>query len=141
GVAFLVGSVAIVGLPPRNGFVCEWVVYQALLRSGAAEQGAPLRLAVLGVAGLALIGALALACFAKVDGIVFLGTSRSAEAAQAREVGKAMLGPMFALALACGVIGLAPVLVVHPAVAAATRVAGLPPDAIGAAVGEVLRAM
>ena len=140
-VAFLVGSVAIVGLPPLNGFVSEWVVYQALLRSGAAEQGGPLRLAVLGVAGLALIGALALACFAKVDGIVFLGTSRSAEAAQAREVGKAMLGPMFALALACGAIGLAPVLVVHPAVSAGALIAGLPPDAIGAAGGEVLRAM
>ena len=140
-VAFLVGSVAIVGLPPLNGFVSEWVVYQALLRSGAAEQGGPLRLAVLGVAGLALIGALALACFAKVDGIVFLGTSRSAEAAQAREVGKAMLGPMFALALACGVIGLAPVLVVHPAVSAGALIAGLPPDAIGAAGGEVLGAM
>ena len=140
-VAFLVGSVAIVGLPPLNGFVSEWVVYQALLRSGAAEQGGPLRLAVLGVAGLALIGALALACFAKVDGIVFLGTSRSAEAAQAREVGEAMLGPMFALAVACGVIGLAPVLVVHPAVTAGALLAGLPPDAIGAAGGEVLRAM
>ena len=140
-VAFLVGSVAIVGLPPLNGFVSEWVVYQALLRSGAAEQGGPLRLAVLGVAGLALIGALALACFAKVDGIVFLGTSRSAEAAQAREVGKAMLGPMFALALACGAIGLTPVLVVHPAVSAGALIAGLPPDAIGAAGGEVLRAM
>ncbi len=140
-VAFLVGSVAIVGLPPLNGFVSEWVVYQALLRSGAAEDGGPLRLAVLGVAGLALIGALALACFAKVDGIVFLGSSRSAEAAQARETGMAMLGPMFALALACGTIGLVPVLVVHPAVTAGALVAGLPPDAIGAAGGEVLGAM
>ena len=139
-VAFLVGSVAIVGLPPLNGFVSEWVVYQALLRSGAAAGGA-LRLAVLGVAGLALIGALALACFAKVDGIVFLGHPRSAEAGQAREVGKVMLGPMFALALACGVIGLVPVLVVRPAVTAAALVAGLGPDAIGAAGAEVLEAM
>ena len=139
-VAFLVGSVAIVGLPPLNGFVSEWVVYQALLRSGAAAGGA-LRLAVLGVAGLALIGALALACFAKVDGIVFLGHPRSAEAGQAREVGKVMLGPMFALALACGVIGLVPVLVVQPAVTAGALVAGLAPDAIGAAGAEVLEAM
>ena len=143
-VAFLMGSVAIVGLPPLNGFVSEWVVYQALFGSGAAEaagQGAPLRLAVLGVAGLALIGALALACFAKVDGIVFLGTSRSTEAEQAREAGMGMLGPMFALALACGVIGLVPVLVVWPAVSAGALVAGVPPDAIGVAGGAVLRAM
>jgi len=138
-IAFLVGSVAIVGLPPLNGFVSEWVVYQALLRSGAAE--APIRLAILGVAGLALIGALALACFAKVGGVVFLGTPRSAETGPGREVGVGMLGPMFALALACGVIGVAPVLVVRPALAAGALVAGLPSDGIGTAGAEVLRAM
>jgi hydrogenase-4 component B len=138
-ITFLVGSVAIVGLPPLNGFVSEWVVYQALFRSGVPHL--PIHLAVLGVAGLALIGALALACFAKVGGIVFLGTARSADAEQGREVGAGMLGPMFALALACGVIGFAPVLVVQPALAAGALVADLPADAVGSAGTEVLRAM
>ncbi len=138
-IAFLLGSVAIVGLPPLNGFVSEWVVYQALFRSGATRL--PIHLAVLGVAGLALIGALALACFAKVGGIVFLGTARTADAEQGREVGAGMLGPMFALTLACGVIGLAPMLVVRPGLAAGALVAGLPADAAGSAGTEVLRAM
>jgi hydrogenase-4 component B len=61
-VAFLVGSAAIVGLPPLNGFVSEWLVYQALLGGGTG--GGPIRLTLIGVAGLALIGGLALACFA-----------------------------------------------------------------------------
>ncbi len=138
-IAFLVGSVAIVGLPPLNGFVSEWVVYQALFRSGAAHS--PTQLAVLGVAGLALIGGLALACFAKVDGIVFLGTARSADAQRGREVGAGMWGPMVGLAIACGVIGLVPVLVVRPALAAGALVAGLPADAVGAVGADVLHAM
>ena len=138
-IAFLVGSVAIVGLPPLNGFVSEWVVYQALFRSGATHP--PLHLAVLGVAGLALIGALALACFAKVGGVVFLGSPRSVDAEQGGEAGTRMLGSMFGLALACGVIGVAPVLVVRPALAAGALVADLPADAVGSAGIEVLRAM
>ncbi len=70
-LAFLLGSVAIVGLPPLNGFVSEWVVFQALFRSGAAP--GVLRVAIVAAAGLGLIGGLALACFTKVDGVVFLG--------------------------------------------------------------------
>ena len=95
---FLVGSIAIVGLPPLNGFVSEWLVYQGLLRSGTL---APARAAVFAVAGLALIGALALACFAKVGGAVFLGHPRTAEARHGAEVRAGLLAPMWALALAC----------------------------------------
>jgi formate hydrogenlyase subunit 3/multisubunit Na+/H+ antiporter MnhD subunit len=53
--AFLVGSIAIIGLPPLNGFVSEWIVYQGLLRSATVP---PVRAAVFAVAGLALIGPL-----------------------------------------------------------------------------------
>jgi NADH:ubiquinone oxidoreductase subunit 5 (subunit L)/multisubunit Na+/H+ antiporter MnhA subunit len=59
------------------------------------------------IAGLALIGGLAAACFAKAFGIVFLGEPRSRHAAEARESGAAMLWPMVVLAGACVVIGLA----------------------------------
>src|SRR6266511_4020075 len=65
---FLIGSAAIVGLPPLNGFVSEWVVFQALLRGASA--GDALRFAGLAVVVLAFIGALALACFVKVIGVV-----------------------------------------------------------------------
>ncbi len=136
--AFLVGSVAIIGLPPLNGFVSEWLVYLGLLRGSLAV--GPVRVAVLGVAALALIGGLALACFAKVGGVAFLGTPRSAAADQARERTAGYLVPMAVLALACAAIGLLPAIAVQPVLAVAGSVAGISPDALQAIVGPVVRA-
>ena len=114
-VAFGVGSVAIVGLPPLNGFVSEWTVFQGLLAAGASRES--LRYAVVGAAGLGLIGALALACFTKLDGTLFLGRLRSATARPhpVRDPGPIMLGPMLTLAGLCVGIGLLPVVVLRPA--------------------------
>jgi NADH:ubiquinone oxidoreductase subunit 5 (subunit L)/multisubunit Na+/H+ antiporter MnhA subunit len=135
--AFLVGAVAIVGLPPLNGFVSEWVVFQALLLSSEAPTA--LRVASVAASGLALIGGLALACFAKVVGVVFLGRPRSAAAAQAAEPGLASVGPMVALAAACFAIGVYPALAIVPAVAVGVSVAGTAlPAAELAAVGAAL---
>jgi hydrogenase-4 component B len=111
-----------VGLPPLNGFVSEWVVLQALLRSGGAA--GVLRVAVVGAAGLGLIGGLALACFTKVDGVVFLGRPRSPTSARATERGLASVGPMLALAGGCLVLGLYPALAVQPATNVALALAG-----------------
>ena len=137
--AFLVGSVAIVGLPPLNGFVSEWIVYQGLLQSATVP---PMRAAVFAVAGLALIGALALACFAKVGGAVFLGRPRTAATERGREVGGGLLAPMGALAAACVVIGVVPVLVVTPALRVGASIAGIGTDSASeaaAAVGPALQ--
>jgi NADH:ubiquinone oxidoreductase subunit 5 (subunit L)/multisubunit Na+/H+ antiporter MnhA subunit len=136
--AFLIGSVAIVGLPPLNGFVSEWVVYQALLGSAGVRAA---RAAIFAVPGLALIGALALACFAKVGGVVFLGQPRSPAAEAVGEVERSMLGPMFALALACAAIGVAPMVAVLPAIQVGASIGGLgggPAKAAAAAVGPSL---
>ena len=135
-VAFLIGSVAIIGLPPLNGFVSEWIVYRALL--GGATSGGPIRLTLIGVAGLALVGGLALACFAKVCGIVFLGLPRSPAAARGHEVGLGMLGPMFGLAAACAAIGLAPGLAVGPALAVGASVARVSVTSAGGGVLEAV---
>jgi hydrogenase-4 component B len=105
---FLVGSVAISGLPPLNGFVSEWLVYLAALRALAARVG-PVAWAALAAPVLALVGGLAAACFAKVHGTVFLGSARSAKVERAHEAPVQMLGPMAALAGACALIGLFPV--------------------------------
>ena len=121
-LAFLLGSVAIVGLPPLNGFVSEWVVFQALLRTGATT-GA-LRLAIVAAAGLGLIGGLALACFTKVDGVVFLGRARSRASVRATERGLVSTGPMLAVAGACLALGLYPALAVTPAVDVARSITG-----------------
>ena len=104
---FALGAAAIAGLPPLNGFVSEWLVFLGLFDAVNAR-GAVALGAVPAVVLLAMTGALALACFTKVCGVVFLGAPRSAAVARARECGPAMRGPMLVLAAACVAIGLAP---------------------------------
>jgi hydrogenase-4 component B len=108
GTAFLVGSVAICGLPPLNGFVSEWLIYLGAFRGGASLPAAGAVAALVTLPALALIGGLAAACFVKVFGVVFLGEPRSDHARHAREVGLAMRAPMLAAALACLAIGMWP---------------------------------
>jgi len=106
--AFLVGSAAISALPPFNGFVSEWLTFQAIIEGSLLPQWL-LKFAVPVVgAMLALAAALAAVCFVKVFGIVFLGRPRSEAAAEAREVGAAMLTPMVVLAGLCVAIGVLP---------------------------------
>jgi len=121
---FLVGSAAIVGLPPLNGFVSEWLVFQALFQAGFSRT--PAELSVFGAAALALVGGLALACFAKVCGVVFLGQPRTEVARAAREVTRGYLVPAAALAAACVAIGLWPWLVLGPSVKVAALITGVP---------------
>jgi hydrogenase-4 component B len=108
---FLVGAVAICGLPPLNGFVSELLVYLGLFRSVAGTTGRLWLVGALGAPALALVGALAVACFVKVFGAVFLGQPRSDAAKHVHESGRAMLLPMAALALLCAFIGIASPLV------------------------------
>ncbi|MFA5057286.1 MAG: proton-conducting transporter membrane subunit [Opitutaceae bacterium] len=115
---FALGAVAISGLPPLNGFISEWLVYLGLFDAVNARGAAALA-AMAAVVLLAMTGALALACFTKVCGVVFLGAPRSAAVGRAHESGLLMRGPMLALAGACLAIGLAPV-VFWPAVVRAT---------------------
>jgi hydrogenase-4 component B len=77
---FLIGAVAICGLPPLNGFVSELLIYLGLLRGVSLGGSRAGMLAAAGAPVLALIGALAVACFVKVYGAVFLGSARSADA-------------------------------------------------------------
>ena len=126
---FLIGSAAIVGLPPLNGFVSEWVVYQALLRGVSA--GDAMQFAGLAVVVLAFIGALALACFVKVVGVLYLGTPRRTLATDARESAAGMIRPLVGLAVACVVIGLVPIAVVPPGLRVGSLVAGLPAATAG----------
>jgi hydrogenase-4 component B len=107
---FFIGAMAICGLPPLNGFVSELFVYLGLFRTMTGPgTGGPA--AVIAVPVLAMIGALALACFVKVYGTVFLGTPRTFASEGARESPYTMLAPMAVLAAACALIGAAPVLV------------------------------
>lgn len=109
-LAFLVGSAAISGLPPLNGFVSELLIYAAVLvgladASRSAAVSWPL-LGILGLGSLALIGGLAAACFTKAFGVVFLGEPRTRHAEHAAEVGPSMRVAMLTLAAACIVLAL-----------------------------------
>jgi hydrogenase-4 component B len=110
-LGFVVGAVAICGLPPLNGFVSEFLVYLGLFGTLESKGGPSLPAAAFAAPALALIGALALACFVKVYGAVFLGTARSDHARHAHESPPTMLGPMGVLVACCFLIGLAPLLV------------------------------
>src|SRR5215469_12303916 len=83
---FLAGCMAISALPPLNGFVSEWLTFQAILLSPDLPQWA-LKIMVPAAGGLlALAAALAGATFVKTFGITFLGRPRSDAAAMAKEV-------------------------------------------------------
>ena len=107
GTTFLIGSLAISGLPPFNGFVSEFLIYLASFKGVALGKGS-FALCLLAIISLAIIGGLALACFSKVVGVVFQGEPRSQVAADAHEKGITMLFPMLVLAAACLVIGVFP---------------------------------
>jgi hydrogenase-4 component B len=108
---FLVGALAIAGLPPLNGFVSEWLLFQALLP--AIESAAPLLppLMTLAVGALALTAGLAAASFVKAFGITFLAIPRSAEAGAAHEAPATMRVAMAMLAGACALLGVGSVVV------------------------------
>jgi hydrogenase-4 component B len=106
--AFLVGCVAISALPPLNGFVSEWLTFQAILLSPALPQWG-LKILIPGVgAVLALSAALAAACFVKAFGVTFLGRARSPAVAQAGEADRWSLAAMFVLAALCLLAGVLP---------------------------------
>jgi hydrogenase-4 component B len=106
--AFLVGCVAISALPPLNGFVSEWLTFQAILLSPALPQWA-LKILIPGVgAVLALSAALAAACFVKAFGVTFLGRARSDAVARAGEADRFSLTAMFTLAALCLLAGILP---------------------------------
>jgi hydrogenase-4 component B len=106
---FLVGAAAISGLPLLNGFVSEWLLFQARL-FGFHLSPEPLVRFLFPVAGalLALTTALAAACFVKAFGITFLALPRGEGAEKAHESPWVMLGPQAFLAGMCFVLGLAP---------------------------------
>ncbi len=105
---FLVGSAAICGLPPLNGFISEFLIFLGFFKA-LTLPGLETNFGLwMGVPALAMTGALALACFTKVYGAVFLGSPRTPSVPEAREGGRAILFPMVLLGSLCFWIGLFP---------------------------------
>ena len=110
-LCFLVGSVAICGLPPLNGFVSEFLIYLGLFGTIVPGSGPTYAGAAFAAPALALIGALAVACFVKVYGAVFLGPPGRNTLSVPASRRRSMLGPMGVLVACCILIGTAPLLV------------------------------
>ena len=106
---FLLGAMAISGLPPFNGFVSEWLTLQAFFLGGLNSSGNLKLFLGLGAAALAFTGGLAAACFVKAFGITFLALPRSKQAQQAKEAPVSMILAMGILAVLVIIFGLAAV--------------------------------
>ena len=121
---FLVGSVAISALPPFNGFVSEWLTFQAILLSPQLPSwGLKLLVPAVG-ASLALSAALAAACFVKAFGITFLGRARTEAAKRAVEADRFSLAAMFAFATLCLIAGVLPGLFIDALAPAVSSLVG-----------------
>jgi hydrogenase-4 component B len=105
-MTFLIGTLAICALPPFNGFVSEWFIYQSLFSLGKVGSTGYLLAGPLAMVALAFTGALACLCFVKVYGVCFTGAPQTQEAAVTREVGASMTSATSALALLCLVFGI-----------------------------------
>jgi len=124
-LAFLVGSIAISALPPLNGFVSEWLTFQAVLLSpGLPQWGLKVLIPAVGCL-LALAAVLAAACFVKAFGITFLGRARSEKAALATEVDPISVAAMFMLAILCLAAGIFPGLVIDALAPVSTVLIGV----------------
>jgi hydrogenase-4 component B len=131
---FLIGSLAICGLPPLNGFVGELFLYIAAITDGIV---APFPLAALVAPVLALVGGLAVITFVKLFGIIFLGAPRSDAAAHGHEATVSMTAPMILLAAGCLVAGMAPLLLVRIVTPAVAFYGGMEAPAIALVTNQV----
>lgn len=105
---FLIGCAAISALPPLNGFVSEWLTFQAILQSPHLPQwGLKVLIPAVGTL-LALSAALAAACFVKAFGVTFLGRPRTIVAERAKEVDRFSVSAMSVLAGLCILAGVLP---------------------------------
>ncbi len=112
GMLFLVGCISIAALPPFNGFVSEWLIFQAALQATALEDGVLRAVIPVTAAMLALTGALAAACFVRVYGIAFLGQGRTRRMRRAHEATPGMIAAQGFLALLCLLFGVLPTIAV-----------------------------
>lgn len=105
-MCFLIGSLAISAIPPLNGFVSEWFIYQSMFSVAITGDIIVRFFAAFAAVSLAITGALAVTCFVKAYGVTFLGAPRSEAAANAKEVPVSMRIGMIILAVICVCLGI-----------------------------------
>jgi len=107
GITFLIGSVAICGLPPLNGFISEFFIYLSFFNSHINNKWVFI-LSMIAIISLSLIGGLAVACFTRISGIVFFGEPRTRIVESAHKERPFMIYSMLILAFLCIMIGILP---------------------------------
>ena len=137
---FAIGSAAICGLPPFNGFISEFLIYLGAIGVLATPDRATgvLAGALIALAALGMMGGLAVACFTKVFGVVFLGESRSADATKAHEAPRSMLWAMTILGGLCVAIGFLAPLALRLVTPVAGQLVGTAPVAEASAMADGL---
>ncbi|MBI4357607.1 MAG: hydrogenase [Gammaproteobacteria bacterium] len=111
GITFIIASLAICGLPPFNGFISEWLIYMGLFDGVKDLPRGPFSFCIASLVGIAFAGGLAIACFTKVIGVVFLGLPRTKRELPLQEGSWLKRLPMIILAILCFVLGVMPQLV------------------------------
>jgi len=136
-ILFAVGAIAICALPPLNGFAGEFILYVGLFRTLGFNGEAGVPAAAVAAVALAAIGALAVACFVKLFGMVFLGAPRSEAVSHAHDPRKSMLLPMALLAGGCAALGIFPTLGI-PLFERACRAWGSIPESNAASIAALV---
>jgi formate hydrogenlyase subunit 3/multisubunit Na+/H+ antiporter MnhD subunit len=113
-VLFLLGALAISGLPPFNGFISEFLIYSGLFQSLLSGDLTSVTIILIVFTTMAIIGGLSIFSFTKLYGVIFLGSPRSDHVDHSKEVGKNMLIPGFAILFMILFIGFAPALFLYP---------------------------
>jgi hydrogenase-4 component B len=101
GGAFVLASCAACGLPPLNGFIGEWILYQGFFHLSANGSFFPTLLGALAIGGLGLIGSLSVVCFVRAFGIIFLGSPRFSLPLHGKEKKSFMAASLTLLLAAC----------------------------------------
>ncbi|MDL0089013.1 proton-conducting transporter membrane subunit [Campylobacter gastrosuis] len=110
--AFLVGAIAICAVPPLNGFMSEWVLYQGLIASSGEPSVMARAMMVLAMLSIGVAGALAVMMFIRVYSAIFLGKERDEKIySHAKEADKTMLFSIVILASFCVIFGLGSIFV------------------------------
>jgi len=111
---FLLGALAICGLPPFNGFISEFLIYSGIFKSLQPGDLFTDVILLISFTGLAIIGGLAIFCFTKVFSIIFLGSPRSNKTEHATEVENTMITPNFLIGFMIIAVGFFPALFMGP---------------------------
>ncbi|OIO99634.1 MAG: hypothetical protein AUJ98_10620 [Bacteroidetes bacterium CG2_30_33_31] len=113
-IFFLLGALAISGLPPFNGFISEFLIYSGMFKSLQVGDLFTDIVLLFSFTGLAIIGGLAVFCFTKVFSIIFLGNPRTEKVEHATEISSSMFIPYYMIGFMIIAIGLAPVIFIQP---------------------------